>query len=188
MTTLLLTSCFARPDALAPIITIYAPANGAVQRSGDTVVRGYAMDDEGVESVLVNGAEMLSENAFGADKGKRLVEFAFKPTEQGEGTFSANIIARDRSGRETTLAYQLSIDQTPPTVELAAPTDIGGGRLRVSGVASDNDEVKSITIGGEAVQFIPAAEYTFSVDVTAGEGLSVEVSDQAGNTVSQPVQ
>ena len=188
MLTVLLPGCFAPRDSLAPIITIYEPANGAVQANNQTTVKGYAMDDDGIVSLLVNDTEMLEQDFYSSEKNKRLIQFAFRPTQQGEGNFSATIIARDASGRETTLPYRLLIDQTPPTIELSGAQDIGNGRIRVTGVARDDGAVKSISIGGEAVQFIPSEEQTFSVDVVASEGLSVEVSDQAGNVVSQAVQ
>lgn len=186
---LLLTGCFARQDALEPIITIYSPPNGAVQAGGEGLqVLGYVMDDEGVASVTVNGSEMLREGAFGADKDKKLVEFGFTPTQPTEGAFAATILARDVSGREKRLNYELLIDRTPPSVEVTGASGIGGGRIRVTGVARDNHAVGTITIGGEAVQFIPSPEQEFSVDIAASEGLAIEVRDQAGNTVTQAVQ
>lgn len=185
---ILLPSCFAPRDSLAPIITIYKPANGAVQANNQTTVEGYVMDDDGVVSLRVNDTEMLDTEFLQPDRNKRLIQFAFRPTQQGEGDFTATIVARDASGRETLLPYRLLIDQTPPTLELEPPEDIGNGRLRVRGIARDDSAVNEISVGGEPVQFIASAEQTFSVDIEAFEGLSVEVSDQAGNTVSQVVQ
>ena len=99
MLTVLLPGCFAPRDSLAPIITIYEPANGAVQANNQTTVKGYAMDDDGIVSLLVNDTEMLEQDFYSSEKNKRLIQFAFRPTQQGEGNFSATIIAQDNDRR-----------------------------------------------------------------------------------------
>jgi hypothetical protein len=65
---------------------------------------------------------------------------------------------------------------------------LGNGRLRVVGIARDNDKVKSVTIAGQALSFIPQAEYRFDRDIDVVENMTIDVEDSAGNTESIPVQ
>lgn len=185
---LLLSACISRRDALEPVITIYKPPSGSVQGAGVPTVEGYVMDDEGIVSLKVGSTEFFDIGIYANDRGKRLVQFAFNPVDSGEGVFAETIVARDRSGRETVFPYELRIDITPPTVELREVQNLSGDRLRVVGVARDNDAVKSITVSGRAVEFIASPEQEFSVDVDRSENMTVEVRDQADNVTSQPLE
>lgn len=185
---LLLSACMSRRDSLEPVITIYEPPNGSVQGQGIPQVEGYAMDDEGIVSLRVGSVEFLQDGSvYAGEKGKRLIQFAFNPISQTEGVFSETISVRDVSGRETVLPYKLRIDRTPPTIELREVQNLSGNRLRVVGVARDNDAVKSISVAGRNVEFIASPEQEFSVDVDQSDSMTIEVRDQADNVTSQPL-
>ena len=184
---LLLSSCIKRQDAIAPLITIVSPANGSVQNIQRPIVRGYAMDDEGVESIIVNGQDLLKSELLKNERGKKLINFAFEPQNQGEGSFAANIEVVDINGRSSLFPYELLIDQTPPTVELIELTNLGGNRIRVHGIAKDNDFVNSISIAGTSILFRPSKEYQFKADVDKSSDMTLVVKDNAGNITSLPL-
>ena len=172
---------------MAPIITIVDPPSGAVRRVENLEVRGYALDDEGVASIVVNGKDLLTYPTLQGEAGKKLVEFAFGITPDDKNRFTSTIVATDTSGGVTEYTYELQLDTVPPTVEVQEPTDLGGGRVRVRGVARDNDLVKLITVAGQALAFVATSEYKFSVDVDAAQDATVTAEDRAGNTTSQPL-
>ncbi|MCA9835331.1 MAG: hypothetical protein KC422_00385 [Trueperaceae bacterium] len=185
VSSLLLSSCLSRRDALAPIVTIYDPPNGATQGLESPIVSGYAMDDNGILSLKVDDTDLLSNAIYQSQKGKKLVQFSFRVNPQSN-EFVANISAEDSSGNITVLPYRLKVDTQAPSLEATA-VRISSSRLRISGVARDNDAVKSITVEGISVPFLASAEQSFNVDVTASDSATIVVEDRAGNKTSQAV-
>jgi hypothetical protein len=185
---LVLSGCLSRKDALAPIITIYDPPNGASRSTENLIVRGYVMDDQGISSILINTSELLDSPIYQAEKGKKLIQFSFRiPSDRTD--FVSTLVVRDMSGRETLQNYQLRIDNLPPTLELNPTISLSGNRLRISGTARDDDAVKSIVVGGYSVPFIPSleSEQSFSVDIDIADNMTIEISDRAGNLFSQAI-
>ena len=182
---LVLSGCLSRRDSLAPIITIYDPPNGATQGLESPIVSGYAMDDNGILSIKVDNVDLLSDSNYQNQKGKKLVQFFFRIQSQS-GEFAANVTAEDSSGNITVLPYRLKVDTQVPTLEATA-VRISDSRLRVSGVARDNDAVKTIIVEGLSVPFLASAEQSFNVDVTTSSGATIVVEDRAGNKMSQVV-
>ena len=185
---LLLGGCLSRGDSLAPIVSISEPRNGAVQSAENLRVRGYAMDDEGVVAIRVNGSDLLDSAFLAGERGKQLIpfEFTFQNLREGESTSVIEVV--DSSGRTSVLTFTLQIDVTPPTLELTSVTPLGDGRLRVQGVARDDTGVLSIRINELPLTFSPALEHTFEIDVEAIEGGSVVVEDGAGNRTVRALQ
>jgi hypothetical protein len=185
---LALSGCLGRKDALAPIITIYDPPNGASRSTENLIVRGYVMDDQGISSILVNTSELLDSPIYQAERGKKLIQFSFRiPGDRSD--FVSTIAVKDLSGRETLQNYQLRIDNLPPTLELNPSVSLSGNRLRISGIARDDDAVTSIVVAGYSVPFIPSLEpeQSFSVDIDITDTMTIEISDRAGNLLSQPI-
>jgi hypothetical protein len=114
----ILTSCITRSDAMAPMITIVEPASGTTRSADKLIVRGYAMDDSGINAirVSVNNAEsdLLSADQYKNERGKKLINFAFGVNQAGD-QFAANIVVDDTTGRSTTLPYTIIIDNTKPS-------------------------------------------------------------------------
>lgn len=177
-----LSACLSRRDALVPIVTIYDPPNGATQSLGKPTVRGYAMDDNGIVSIRVNNTDLLEAPVYADEKGKKLIQFFFEISQQS-GEFAADITVEDRAGNVQTLPYKLVIDVEDPTVEASAER-LSSSRLRVTGIARDNDAVKSVTVEGVAQAFIAAPEQAFNVDVTTSGEATIVVEDRAGNQVT----
>lgn len=182
-----LAGCTGRGDALAPMITITEPQGGAVQAGSDLRIVGYALDDGGITSIRVDGTEILDARGYTGERGKKLINFGFRPRRVREGLWRSELVVADVDGRSTQLSFPLEIDGTPPTVEITGVEGLSGGRTRVSGVARDNDLVGRITVGADTaaedtLSFTPAAQVPFTFE-TDGD-ISVRVTDQAGNVTT----
>lgn len=183
----LLSGCMSRPDSLAPMISITEPKSGATSSTDVLRIYGYALDDEGVAAIRVNGTDLLQFDDNAPARGKSLVQFAFQGRPEREGEVEFLIEVEDTSGRVTTLPYTLTVDTTPPTLEMEAVA-LGGGRYRVRGLARDNTEVSAIRLGGQPLQFVPAAEYSFEFSNIALSEPLIVVVDSAGNRIERRVE
>jgi len=183
-----LSGCIGRDDALAPMVAIREPKSGTTRTTEDLRIVGYAMDDEGIAEIRVDGTDLLSFDVYAAERGKRFVEFAFTIPDLRDGETTSRIVVSDVSGRQSTLLHTLRIDTTPPTLELTAVTGLGDGRRRVEGVARDDVAVSAIRIDGLPLQFAPAPEHRFSLDVDAGPDARVVVEDSAGNRIERSLE
>src|SRR5680860_540835 len=184
LASLLLSSCFGRSDSLAPRIAITDPRSGATRSTEALTISGYAMDDSGIASIRVDGADLLSDPLYASERGKDLINFAFTKPNVADGELTMVLEVIDVNGRTTSETYVLTLDATPPTVELTTVEDLGSGRLRVEGVARDNIALSSVRINDVPLAFTPGAEFTFSVLVNAVENGQVVVEDGAGNRVA----
>jgi hypothetical protein len=183
-----LTGCMGRDDALAPVVAIREPKSGTTRTTEDLRIVGYAMDDEGIDAIVVDGTDLLSFDVYAGERGHRFVEFAFTIPDLRDGETTSRITVRDVSGRSSTLLHSLRIDTTPPTLELTAVTALADGRLRVEGVARDDVAVSAIRVDEVPLQFAPAPEHRFSLDVAAGPDARVVVEDSAGNRVARSLE
>ena len=180
-----LSGCAGRGDALAPVVTVTEPQGTTVKAESDLQIVGYALDDVGVASILVDGTEILDAPGYVGERGKKLINFGFRPRQVREGLWRSEIVVTDVDGRKTALNFPLEIDGTPPTVTLTGVEGLGNRRTRVSGVARDNDLVSKITAGGVARSFTPAAQVAFTFETDSD--IEITVTDQAGNvTVFRP--
>ncbi len=180
--------CVQRGDALPPMLSIREPHSGATSTSADLRIVGYAMDDEGIAAVRVDGVDLLATSAYASERGKHLVEFFFTIRDLTDGDVTVTIEAENTRGRVTVLPYRLRLDGTPPTLELTSVTSLGAGRLRVEGVVRDNTLVTSVRINDVPLQFTPAPEYAFRIDVADVSGGEIVVEDAAGNVTRQALR
>ena len=184
----LLSGCMGRGDSTTPIVAISDPKSGTTRTADNLTITGYAMDDFGVASIKINGTDVLTNSAYAGERGKRLIRFRFTVGGLKDGEVTTHIVVTDVNGRTSTLDYHLTIDNTPPTVDLTKVDSVAGGQLHVEGEAKDNNRVASITIDGQPLAFTPGPDVPFSVDVPAQKGGTVVVEDSAGNKTSKPLQ
>jgi hypothetical protein len=185
---LLAGACVQRGDSLAPMLSIREPRSGATSTSENLRIAGYAMDDDGIVAVRVDGVDLLANPAYASERGKKLVEFFFTIRDLRDGDVTVTIEAEDSTGRVTVLPYTLRLDGTPPSLELTSVTSLGGGRLRVEGIVRDNTAVASVRINDVPLQFTPGPEYAFRVDVADVPGGEIVVEDAAGNVTRQALR
>ena len=183
-----LVGCIERGDAMPPSVAIREPRSGTTRTTENLRIVGYAFDDEGIAAVRVDGVDLLAAPAYAGEKGKRLVEFFFTIRDLTDGNVTVLIEAEDIRGRVTVVPYRLQLDSTPPTFEMTSVTSLGGGRLRVEGVARDNTLVTSVLINGIPLAFTPAPEHAFRVDVADVADGEVVVEDAAGNVTRRPLR
>lgn len=186
--TLALSSCLSRSDSMAPLIAITDPRSGTTRSTDDLRISGYAMDDSGIASIRVDGADLLADPLYASERGKGLVNFAFTKPNVADGQLTLVLEVTDVNGRTTTERYVLTLDATPPTIELTTVESAGSGRLRVEGVAKDNIALSSVRINDVPLAFSPGSEFSFSVVVNAVENGAIVVEDSAGNRVSRALQ
>ena len=170
------------------MLSIREPRSGATSTSANLRIAGYAMDDDGIAAIRVDGVDLLASSAYAGERGKRLVEFFFTIRDLSDGDVTVTIEAEDTTGRVTVLPYRLRLDGTPPTLEIAAVTALGGGRLRVEGVVRDNTTITSVRINDVPLQFTPGPEVAFRVDVADVPGGEIVVEDAAGNVTRQALR
>lgn len=173
---------------MAPIIAITEPRSGTTRNTDDLRISGYALDDSGIKSIRVDGADLLANDIYASERGKGLIQFAFTKPNLADGELTLLLEATDVSGRTTTKQYKLTLDATPPTVELTSVTPSAGGRILVEGVARDNIRLSSIRINDVPLAFTPGTEFAFSVLVENVEGGQVVVEDSAGNVISRQLR
>jgi hypothetical protein len=183
-----LPSCISRGDAMSPMVSIREPRSGATSTTANLRIVGYAFDDEGIAAIRVEGRDLLSESIYAGERGKRLVEFAFTIQNLADGEVTIRIEVEDTGGRVTTLPYRVQLDNTPPTLELASITPLGGGVVRVEGTVRDNTLVSLVRINDVPLQFTPAPEFSFRVDVAEVQGGEIVVEDAAGNTIRRALR
>jgi hypothetical protein len=186
--TLLLAGCIDRGDAMSPMVSIREPRSGATSTTANLSIYGYAMDDDGIAAIRVEGRDLLSESIYAGERGRHLVEFAFTIQDLSDGEVTIMIEVEDTGGRVTTLPYRLRLDSTPPQLDLHAVTPLGGGTVRVEGSVRDNTVVSSVRINDVPLQFTPAPELSFRVDVADVEGGEVVVEDAAGNVTRRTLR
>lgn len=181
---LLLGGCLSRSEAFDAVISITEPKAGTARSTEQVDVYGYAMDDNGIAAIRVDGENLFNSAAFASEQGKKLVHFGFRGQARGEGELNYVIEVEDVDGNVTTLNYTLTVDVTPPSLELTA-TSVGGGAFNLSGTARDNVSVSAIRIGGVPYTFAPGPEVSFDLpNVTPSERI-IEVTDSAGNTITR---
>lgn len=183
-----LAGCMGREDALAPLVAIREPKSGTTRTTEDLRIVGYAMDDEGIAEIRVDGTDLLGFDVYAGERGKRFVEFAFTIPDLRDGETTTRIVVSDVRGRQSTLLHTLRIDTTPPSLELTAVTALPDGLLRVEGVARDDVAVSAIRIDEVPLQFAPSREQRFSLDVAAEPGATVVVEDSAGNRTERSLE
>lgn len=182
---LLLSGCLSRDaDSFDAVITITEPKAGTARSAEQVDVFGYALDDRGIQAIRVDGDDLFRYPQFEAERGKKLVHFGFRGQARGEGELTYLIEVEDVDGFVTSLNYSLTVDITPPTLELEVTAASGGG-FDIRGVARDNMAVSSIRIGGVPYTFAPAPEVSFDLPNVTPDSRVVEVADSAGNTITR---
>lgn len=181
---LILAGCIKREDSFPAVITITEPKAGTARSTEQINVFGYALDDRGIMAIRVDGVDLLSHERFASERGKSLVHFGFTGQAIREGELTYLIEVVDADGNVTSLNYTLTVDITPPTLELSV-TALGGGRFNLVGTARDNIAVSSMRIGGVPYTFIPGPEVTFDLANVSPEVRTIEIFDSAGNSHAQ---
>ncbi|MBX7184871.1 MAG: Ig-like domain repeat protein, partial [Vicinamibacteria bacterium] len=174
-------------DRTPPVLTIAAPAQGAVVPTLPLVVSGTVVDTTTV-SVTVQGTEAS------------VVGQAYTATlpALGDGSVTITVRASDAAGNETVLTRVVEVDLGPPTVAITSPATGALTRLALVTLAYTivDRSLTSIKVNGTAVADCPgqsqpgapACERSQSVILEEGDNtLTVEATDAGGRTSSAQV-
>ena len=148
-------------DTKAPVLTIGAPAAGAVLGVSPVVVTGSAIDAH-LKSVTVNGvaAVLDADGRFRAEV----------PLSEGRTTLKAT--ARDALGHEAVESVVVTLDSAAPSVTIVSPSD--GARFRTTPQRvvvrlASLENVEEVTVNGLATT---RSGDDFVVDVPLVEGVN----------------
>ncbi len=164
-------------DITPPEVTSLSPQDNSILNTKECTITGKT---ESSATVTINN-KAVSVDANG--------NFSYSGTISGETTFT--IIAEDIAGNKTTVKLHLSLDTTPPKLQVTEPYAFQEIHTQTVIVKGTTEQDATVKINNQPVQL--TAEYTFSYALTlTNEGLTsinVTATDLAGNVtkVSIPV-
>ncbi len=158
-------------DTAPPVITLTAPAEGALLNVTSVLVAGLVDEGLPTDHVIVNGvAATLSGGAF---------QVLLKGLDEGPGAL--DVTAFDRAGNEASISVDVIIDSLPPALELVSPSDGTLTRLATVSLEGTSEAGAYITVQGSPVT-LTGTTFTHVVDLVEGINLVRVVSrDDAGN-------
>jgi hypothetical protein len=167
-------------DAIAPTVSITAPADGATVQ-GTVTVSATASDNVGVAGVQfkVDGANL------GAEDTTAPYAVSWNTTTATNASHALTAVARDAAGNTTTSTTVTvtvnNTDGTPPTVSITAPANGATvqGSVTVSATASDN-------VGVAGVQFKVDGANLGAEDTTAPYAVSWNTTTATNATMRSP--
>ena len=166
-----------------PSVTIEQPSNGAYV-DGEVEIIISASDDIGVLNV-----QIFIDNALVAEDKMAPYKVTWDTTEFDEGAHTIKAIAYDTSDQMGQIQIQVTVDRTPPQVEILSPTweEIYNDLVPIDIEALDNFVVQyvEVWVDGDEVVVFEETPYTFdfdSTDIWGGEHkLEVMAVDGAGH-------
>jgi hypothetical protein len=178
-------------DNLAPSVVLTAPAANAVVGGAAVALAATASDLVGVAGVqfLVDG------NPVGPEDTTAPYSIAWDSTAVSNGSHALTAVARDLVGHSAeSAAVTVTVDNTPPTVALTAPTDgatVSGSSVAVTATAADDTGVLGVQFKLDGVN-LGAEDTTAPYGVvwnttTATPGvhtLTATARDTVGNTTT----
>lgn len=179
-------------DDDGPVFTRWFFSRGGVPIPADRPLRGIV--DLEVELEDAGQVVRVAFPAAGVEVTDRTaVRFPFDTTVVGEGPQTAELVAADDSGNESRLSVAFDVDNTAPTLTVAAIGRVTGTTVAVSGSAMDDrgpvTEIRAL-VGSEEVGRAEdvAGPFSFGVEIPCGQRFSVVVQaiDRAGNVAEVP--
>ena len=166
-------------DAVAPVVTITAPATSSWNSGSSLQVRGTVVDASPL-TLSVNGVQTVATSG------------AFTVTvPTTEGSFLIRAVATDAAGNVGTSEITVNVDSLPPVIHVDAPAAgfvTSASSFTLSGTVSDTSTV-TLQLDGQPLALTSNA-FTTSVPLTADgvKHVLLKATDQAGNSSTQDVQ
>lgn len=162
-------------------ITITSPANAAYINTPSVTVRGTVGD--AAAQVKVNGiAAPVTNKTF----------VATVPLNEGPNTLTA--VAANTNGTTSTSSILVTLDTTPPQVEIYTPSRNSvttDSSITVTGLVNDivvgtvNPQQATVTVNGVAAQVSNRTFHASNIPLTMGENtIRVVAADRAGNSAT----
>jgi hypothetical protein len=167
-----------------------SPANGSLLPGDSFLLSGQVFAEGGLQQVTLNGRSLALR-----EPGTQLLDLRENLSiPSGQPSFSAELVARDNSGKETRQSLSWQLDQQAPQIildtpllELPAQNRVSEQPYPIKGAVRENN-LASFQINGQDVTLQPGAqagEFRFASQVALPLGqpvsLTLEARDQAGN-------
>lgn len=176
----LLGGCARTADTFAPRIMVTSPDGGGVSRARSFTIRGYAFDDQGVTQITVNGRPIPIQPGS-----RKIARFEFT-TQVAGGRGQYTIGARDAAGNRSTFVLPVTVDGTPPVIQVTR-VERDRNAVRVTGVATDDNRVAEVSVDGKRLNVTPGTRVDFYAETT-GVYADITVTDGAGNVAKLRAQ
>ncbi len=165
------------PDTTPPTVTISSPVSGSTVNTATVTVSGTATDAVGVTSLTVNGAPVTITSGTSISYSTTVTLVS--------GLNTITVVAKDAAGNSGTATATITLDNILPTVSITSPTNgqiVSTPTITVSGTASDNVGVTSLTVNGAPVTLVAGAYSTTVTLVSGSNTITVVAKDAAGNS------
>ncbi len=197
-------------DAEPPEIEITSPEDGLITNEDSLDIKGEVFDKV-AEGVTVRGrVDVVTITAAKADDDQANV-FLTEDAEvkqdaftkriglnRDDGEYQIAVIASDRFGNQATKTISVTLDKTPPSIQILSPGDgdhIGEGtarvRLKVVESLSEGMEVMVNDVKAELLEGVEQDELSYEANISFGsEGrntIRVTATDRAGNTQTESI-
>jgi hypothetical protein len=183
---LALASCVRENDSFKPKIIITQPEADSISGSGVQLVKGYALDNQGIDRIEVNGIPLFvsPKSASEGTGGVRIQNFAFK-TEVKSGQAAYVIQVTDVDGLKTSKSLPIQVDTTSPTLQINQ-SERRAGVTRIAGKALDNLKVKRVFLDGNPLDVRPGSSVDFYVE-SNNPSVVISAQDTVGNRVERVI-
>lgn len=181
----LLTGCTRNSDGITPQIILQEPTSGAITKSGKALVRGYAFDDAGIQSIKINDTELFKLQGYTSKKGQKIVPFSFQ-TDGKASVLSYVIQVSDSNSNKTRLELPIRVDQKAPVITIKR-VDRDFNTMRIEGVVKDNLKVQDVLVGGVSLGVTAGSEVPFYAEVPP-QDTTISAIDSAGNKTLSRVE
>lgn len=172
---LLLVSCTRQNDTFKPRIVVTSDASIGRNAKKDFELKGYVFDDKGVSEIKVNGQTIQLQAG-----NNKIAPFVYQAQLKGDKADNVfELSARDISGNESHLKLSVPVDEGRPNIRITR-FEKDGNTIRISGVATDNNQVQEIKVDGTRISITPSNRVEFYAETT-GVYADIEATDGAGN-------
>lgn len=168
--------------AIAPVIVLNSPSNGALFAPGETIDLTISDDGSFTASVSIDGAPFSD----------LLSPWDILTSDWSDGAHIVEVRATDDEGAATQAAFQFDVDGSPPDIEILEPIDGAQVPIGFTVQASVSDEhLSSVTyaVDGGASEELAAP---YSVDLTGwaigAHTIQLVAQDALGHSASASVQ
>jgi YVTN family beta-propeller protein len=180
----------ANPDITAPSVSLAAP-NGGAPVSGTVSLNAAASDNVGVANV-----KFYVDNTVLVTDSTSPYSASWNTTAVVSGAHTVKAVASDAAGNTATSTVNVTVDNTKPTVTLAAPNNGApvSGTVTLSATASDNAGVAGVqfmvdgtALGAEDSGSPYSASWNTTTVTNGTHTLAAVARDTAGNTTTSTV-
>ncbi len=164
-------------DLAAPQVLLTSPTAGVLVNQQPITVSGMVLDDGVVQLLSVNGIPATFDGSTFTTN---------VPLSEGENLITVR--ATDGSGKSGEASVTVTLDATPPLLQVLAPVagaTTNADTLTVEGTAVDRSGINQVTVEGVPVPLVDGA-FAANVPLAGGDHtIVVTAVDSAGNTTTE---